>query len=362
MRLQNEDLDKIKNEYGVDNLWSWSRINSWHTSKYEYFLNYVQHESKDRTDCIYGQEGSYSHDIIEKFYNNEIKYNEMISLFEDSYNMSRNVLGLKFDRNNIEKDKKIADNYYNNLRHFFQHHQPLPYKLHTEDFVLIHFDKHLLQGYIDAWYQDDNDDYHIIDWKSSTIYTGDKLKNNSGQLVCYAVSFMQKGIPLNKIHAHFNFLKYCTIIYTQTNGKVKETNVERRLLGEKLQSPCKTLLKKKGYNPDEYLKLILDTQDIKCLPKDVQDDITITDCYVEVPITEEIIEYWKSFICNTIDEIESAIFSYEMFDEEEVFYDSIEDIKKESFYYATLSEYSANKNPCYAKYLNGLENGFDIFT
>ena len=94
----------------------------------------------------------------------------------------------------------------------------------------------------------------------------------------------------------------------------------------------------------------------------MQDDITITDCYVEVPITEEIIEYWKSFICNTIDEIESAIFSYEMFDEEEVFYDSIEDIKKESFYYATLSEYSANKNPCYAKYLNGLENGFDIFT
>ena len=30
----------------------------------------------------------------------------------------------------------------------------------------------------------------------------------------------------------------------------------------------------------------------------------------------------------------------------------IEDISKESFYYATLSEYSANKNPCYKKYLD----------
>ena len=44
-----------------------------------------------------------------------------------------------------------------------------------------------------------------------------------------------------------------------------------------------------------------------------------------------------------------------------MFYDSIEDISKESFYYATLSEYSANKNPCYKKYLDSLEKGFDIF-
>lgn len=361
MRLQKEDLDKIKNEYGVDNLWSWSRINSWHTSKYEYFLNYVQHESKDRTDCIYGQEGTYSHDIIEKFYNKEINYEDMISLFEDSYDMSRNVLGLKFDRNNIEKDKKIADNYYNNLHHFFQYHQPLPYKLHTEDFVLIHFDKHLLQGYIDAWYQDDNNDYHIIDWKSSTIYTGDKLQRNSGQLVCYAISLMQKGIPLEKIHIHFNFLKYCTITYEQANKKIKNMNVERRLLGEKLQSPCKMWLKNKGYNPDEYLKTILDTQNTDCLPEDVKEKIHITDCYVEVPFNEQSIEKWTEYVCNTIEEIDSAMFSYEMFDDEEVFYDSVEDIQKESYYYATLSEYSANKNPCYKKYLNSLENQLDIF-
>ena len=67
MRLTKEELEKIKNKYDVDILWSWSRVSAWHTSKYEWFLRYVQHIEPDRTDCIYGQEGSYSHDIIVNF-------------------------------------------------------------------------------------------------------------------------------------------------------------------------------------------------------------------------------------------------------------------------------------------------------
>ena len=361
MRLTREQLEEIKKENNVTELWSWSKLNLWHTSKYEWFLNYIQQEPTDRNDCIYGQEGTYSHDIIEQFYNKEIEYDNMISLFEDSYDMSRNILGLKFDRNNTDKDKTISTNYYNNLHNFFQSHQPLKYEIHTEEFALIKFGENLLQGYIDAWYKDEDDNYHIIDWKSSTIYTGDKLKKNSGQLICYAISFMQKGIPLEKIHAHFNFLKYCTIQYEQSNGKIKEMNVERRLLGEKLQSPCKMWLKKFGYNPDDYLKNILDTCSIDCLPQEIKDKINITDCYVEVEINNEIIQYWTDFVNNTIEEIESAILNYELFDDEEMFYDSIEDIQKESFYYATLSGYSPNKNICYKKYLESLENEFDIF-
>ena len=165
MRLTKEQLEEIKKENNVTELWSWSKLNLWHTSKYEWFLNYIQQEPTDRNDCIYGQEGTYSHDIIEQFYNKEIEYDNMISLFEDSYDMSRNILGLKFDRNNTDKDKTISTNYYNNLHSFFQSHQPLKYEIHTEEFALIKFGENLLQGYIDAWYKDEDDNYHIIDWK-----------------------------------------------------------------------------------------------------------------------------------------------------------------------------------------------------
>ena len=46
MRLTKEQLQEIKNEYGVDNLWSWSRLSAWHTSKYEYFLRYIDKKCK----------------------------------------------------------------------------------------------------------------------------------------------------------------------------------------------------------------------------------------------------------------------------------------------------------------------------
>jgi hypothetical protein len=174
--------------------------------------------------------------------------------------------------------------------------------------------------------------------------------------------FIQNGVPIEKIHLHFNFLKYCTITYEQANGKIKSMNVERRLLGEKLQSPCKMWLKKFGYDPDEYLPQVLDTMNIKCLPQEVQDKFTISDCYVEVPCTAEQVEYWRNYVLDTINEIESAILDYEVFDNVDVFYDTIDEVKTESFYYATLSEYSANLNPCYEKYLNTLENGIDFLT
>lgn len=361
MRLENKQLEEIKNKHKVDTLWSWSRISSWHTSKYEWFLHYVIHEEPDRLDCIYGREGNYSHDIIEKYYNKEITYEDMISEFEDSYNLARDIMGLKFNRCDAERDKIIGDKYYENLQLFFENHQPLP-PLVTEDFAQIKIDNNILIGYIDAWYKDDDDNIHIIDWKTSSIYTGKNLSDKSGQLVCYALSFMQKGVPIEKIKPCFNFLKYATITHEQANGKVKKTNVERRLLGEKLQSPSKMWLKKLGYEDDidKYLKDVLDTNNIKCLPKEVQEKISISDCYVEVPLDVEIVNYWQNYVSETISDIEDRLIMYGACDSDKVFYDNIDDIEKESYYYATLSEYSANKNPCYAKYLEQLDKKNDV--
>jgi hypothetical protein len=45
-----------------------------------------------------------------------------------------------------------------------------------------------------------------------------------------------------------------------------------------------------------------------------------------------------------------------------MFIDSIEEVDAQSFYYATLSQYSTNLNLCYKKYIDKLENGIDILT
>ena len=365
MRCTAEQLEQIKKENGVDVLWSWSRVNSWSTSKYEWFLHYFQGLKGERLDCIYGKEGSYSHDILEKFYNGLISYEDMVSEFELSWNTTRDILNLKFNRNDAEKDESTAKKYYENLRLFFSNHDVIKYDLVTEDFTTVKIGKNVLQGYIDAHYTDENGVLHIVDWKTSSIYTGKNLESKSGQLVCYALSFMQKGIPMKNIKIGFNFLKYCTITHALTSKDgVKTTNVERRLLGEKLQSPCKTWLKKLGYQDelDDYLKKVLDTGDIKCLPADVQEKISISDCYVDVPLTKELIQYWQNYIEKTINEIEEKTMLYEIYGDDSIFYDTEEEVAEQSFYYATLSEYSPNQNVCYAKYLDSLENkqGVDL--
>ena len=101
MRLTKEQLEEVKKDYGVDVLWSWSKISSWYTSKYEWFLHYIMHEEPDRLDCIYGKEGSYSHDIIEKYYNKEIPYEEAPIIIQKEL-----------------KDLKISDGY---IHVFFQY-------------------------------------------------------------------------------------------------------------------------------------------------------------------------------------------------------------------------------------------------
>ena len=56
---------------------SWSRVNCVHNGLYEYFLKYVLHKKEDRDDSIYKVTGGISHDIIERFYTEELAYEKM---------------------------------------------------------------------------------------------------------------------------------------------------------------------------------------------------------------------------------------------------------------------------------------------
>lgn len=45
-RLTYEELEKIKKEYNVSRLYSWSRVNCFMTSMWEYYLKYVLKKKK----------------------------------------------------------------------------------------------------------------------------------------------------------------------------------------------------------------------------------------------------------------------------------------------------------------------------
>jgi len=360
-RKTGEELEEIKRKYGVDRLWSWSRFNSYHNSQYEYFLKYIANKNEDRQDCIYTVTGGMAHEIMENLYLGKSKYEDMDDEFEDAW-MTAGIAELKFDRNDSEKNKKISDKYYKNLKHFFNNHIMIPHKVEIERFISVLIGKNVFQGYIDVCFKDDDGCFNILDWKTSSIYKGDKALNECGQLVVYAIGLHQMGIPYEKIKICWNFLKYVKVDCEQANGKWTTREIDRCEIGNKLQTSAKMWLKKLGYEDKliEYLDMLEQTNDIKCLPNDVREKYKFHDCIVCVDLTNELIERWTTEIINTIDEIIEKEEKYEverMIDienAEKIFFDTPEQVEKQSYYFATLCAYSPNLHKPYKLYLDKL--------
>lgn len=360
-RLTSEELQTLMKNEGVSRIWSWSKWNCFHTSPYEYFLKYILHKKEDRTDCIYTTTGGIAHDIMERRYTGKLSYEQMIDDFEDGWVTAFNIAEMKFDRNSPEKNDKISQKYYENLKHFFMNHTPLKYKPVIEQFVKAKIGDNLFQGYIDVCFKDDEGNFNILDWKTSSIYKGKKAENECGQLVVYAIGLNQQGVPMDKIHICWNFLKYVSIQYEQANGAVKTREVERCKIGESLQTNAKMWLKKLGYTDqvDDYLKQLLDTNDIECLPKEVQEKYIISDCYVYVPLTDELINRWKETIISTINDIELREKDYEETHSDKAFWDTDESVEAQSYYFSTLCGYSPNLHLPYKAYLERTEKAKD---
>lgn len=365
-RLSESELGKIKGRYNVSRIWSWSRINTFMTSPYEYYLKYVLNKNEDRQDCGYAPLGSIAHDTLDSFYEGKIKYEDMISQFADGWLTAIDIADLKLDRNDAEHDAKIKAKYKECLEHFFRNHTVYDSKLLIEKPIVANINDNIFIGYIDALYKDDDGNCHVLDFKTSSIYSGKTLDEHSGQLTIYAIGLNQAGVPLDKIKIGFNFLKYATVQYQQKNGAIKTRNVERCKIGESLQSNARMWLKALGYEDeiDDYLKAMLDTNSILVLPEDVQKKYVVSDCHVYIPLNQELIDKWTNIITNTIQDIVIREKDYEETKSEMCFWDDDESVQKQSYYFSTLMAYSPNLHKPYAAYLDKLEaqeKGADLF-
>ena len=359
-----EELSEIMKKEGVKRIFSWTKIDTFNTSPYEYYLKYIAKAKEDKTDCIYGNLGAAVHEILEKYYSGQIAFEEMQKEFEESWITSFDISDLKFDRNDEEKNQKIANKYHQDLQHFFKFHKTITNQsLHLEEFAKTKIGNELFQGYIDACFKDEDGNYNIIDWKTSSKYQGTKALEKCGQLVIYAISLLQQGIPIDKIRIGWNFIKYVTVLYSQKktdeNGKylTKERIIERYEIGDKLQSNVKMWLKHYHYSDTEisqYLEQLLLTNNIDILPQEIKEKFKISDCYVFVPFTAELAQQWEELVANTIKQIDYCYEQYKETGSDKAWWDTPEQVKEQSYYFATLCNYSPNLHKPYAEYLENL--------
>lgn len=349
----------------VDRLNSWSRVNCIYNSLYEYYLKYILHKEEDRDDSIYKVTGGISHDIIERFYTDEIIYKDMLEEFEDGWVTAFDIAELKFVRGDGERNKSIAAKYYYDLKNFFSTHEVITDKIDIEKFVTIKVGDEYYQGYIDAQVIDKDGNITILDWKTSSIYKGEKAKNECGQLVMYAMGLHQQGVPYEKIKIAWNFLKYQCVTVQSKKGVKKVREIERCELGDKLYANAKMWLKDFGYTEDqtfEYLDKLSQSNDISCLPKEIQEKYELHDCYVYVDLTDELINHWETFIIDTMNMIRKKEKEYYELKEsgqyeaaDKLWWEDEKSLKKQSYYLNNLCGYSPNLHKPLKSYLEKLD-------
>ena len=335
----------MKKKFNVDMIWSWSRYKTYKTSPYEYYLKYVARVPEDKEN-IYLSLGSNAHEVIERFYLGEISYNEMIDLYITKKDEVE-FLGKKFI-DDPEKNKSMGEKYHSCCEHFYKTHNILDGEILIEQFINVMVGDNLFTGYIDAINKVD-DIYYITDWKTSTAYTGKKILEEQGQLLLYSYALHKKGVPLDKIKARWNFLKYVNVSYMQKNGKIKTTKVERNMIVKKLEKRILSFAKDLGYDENE-LTMYIEMNDFNLLPDDIKEIFTFNDCYVEVEVSEESINNLVDEIINTIDEINDKTKKYNKTKDDLVFDEEIN--SGNYFYFANLCSYGIEKHKPFRRYID----------
>jgi hypothetical protein len=364
-RLGYEQLEQLKKQHNVYDIYSFSKLNLFKTDEYSYFLKYILKIPEDRVDSIYGVCGNLVHDLIEEFLANKITREEMVAIYKDK-TFELEALGYKFDRNDEEKNEQISMKYHKCNIYFLENFKKIDgIDGVSESYITVKVGNFLFVGYLDYLHKEiyNKKEYWIItDFKTSTIYKGEKVDKEKTQLLLYALGLIQQGIDITKIKARWCFTKYISVDVMEKkkiNGENtwKTRQIERNEIGSKLSASAKMWLKDtKRYTEeeiDDFLVDMLVDNSIDGLPNDVKDKFRISDCYVYVDITEEEIEALVKDFIETIHSMKIKEGEYLRTKDDTVFWTEIN--KENDYFISVLSGYSSKVHKPYAEYLKQKE-------
>ena len=163
-------------------IWSFSRLDSFHSCKAGWYQNYVL--KKPQSENGYSAHGSFCHDLMEKHAKGEITQGEALELFESGWYEVEPDLP-KFFIN-------LKDNYYKKIHSFFNRKELLIGEtVSVEDDLTVELPSGAkLRGKLDRVYKDDG--IVISDYKISTPFTNEKIKHKRLQLDLYAYIFFKE--------------------------------------------------------------------------------------------------------------------------------------------------------------------------
>ena len=282
-----EQLEFLRNKgYTV---YSISRLNSYNDCQYGYYRSYILRDRGENN--VYASLGGKIHDSLEDVCNGIKTVEEMAIKFDDDFDVDTMFMNFP--------SEKIKDSWYADMKHFVSSFKPLQYdKIITEKGFVTNIDGVWMQGFIDVLAYNE-DEVIILDWKTSSSFSKDKLLHAGRQLVLYKLAVEQMlNKKVDKL-AWF-MLKYVNVCY---DGKIKQCNRSKWVDG--ISGLIKTQLKKLGYNNyEDMIVIATENNNLNNMPQEVRDRFNIEPSIIWYDVTDELIQETINYITDTISEIE----------------------------------------------------------
>ena len=188
----------------MNDIWSFSKLSSYHNCAYAWYLTYVLHEKGE--DNVYGVLGNSIHDCLESMCKDEMTIEEAKEKFKQDYDMCK-FLGMNFPTENTEK-KYIYD-----IEHAFDYFEKPKGRLEEERYIEFEIENKKFRGYVDLIiFDDEKKTIQVLDWKSSSKFSKKDLESHKVfQLILYSM-YLEKEYPDYKIlNPVFYMLKYARV-------------------------------------------------------------------------------------------------------------------------------------------------------
>ena len=302
-RILDDKIKEIKDSGKT--IYSISRLDTINRCLYEAYRTYVLKDKGDNN--IYAALGSRMHDILEGITNGKNTELDLLPAMEREL-VDVDVFGLEFPKDRNGGDS-IRKHWIEDMTHFCNTYKaPKGKKLTAEELFIYETPAgNILQGYIDLQHIRKDGSIDIYDYKTSSIYNGEALKEHSRQLVTYALGKEQEGYKVN--YTSFIFLKYAEVSYMgRKTIKSKEDSllskcIERYKIASTMSDNVSEKLLKLGYNDidiDNLLEKFIDANSFNVLPDEVNEQYKIKPYVLTIDLSEESKQETIDYIDSTI--------------------------------------------------------------
>ncbi|MEK4025347.1 RecB family exonuclease [Sporosarcina sp. FSL W7-1283] len=281
-------------------MYSISRINTFNTCEYEYYNTYIK---KNRgIGNVYSEVGTWIHDTIEDAYRQQnFSKSELIDGLHVKL-MELDFLGIDFPNDSIK------ESFTKDVDAFMKSFSLLDGEFTLEKMFITNINEDIiLLGYIDAIQKDRDGKYHIIDWKTSSKFTGKKLQEAGRQLLVYKLGIEQNS-DIKVESVKWAMLKYIYVCWVQKNGKVKKKMVNRGKLIKDMRKAFEKDMLNSGMDDIEVQLLLAEAENnnnYDNLPEVIKEKYWTEDCFVEYDSSEDQMQEMKGYIIDTVSAIQN---------------------------------------------------------